>query len=167
MANDSTGGVPVIDFSTIGELNKTWRDAAIEANRQRTLAELAQTAGPLDYEGAARSLFAGGGRQSGLSLARLGQQHVLWPADFGATRAPNGGEPSPAGAAPNANGRMVATAPPTRPDFTVPGQASARLPHDYTPQRAIDEARAAIAAGRERGAVIQRILALGIDPRGL
>jgi hypothetical protein len=165
MANDSTGGVPVMDFSTIGELGKTYRDAAMQTNRQRTLAELTQSAGPLDYERAARSLIAGGDLQGDLSLARLGQRHYPSIGDFGIVRAPSA-NPVNVNAS-NAGASMPGTSRPPPPDFTVPGQASARLPYDYTPQRAIAEARAAIAGGRDRRAVIQRILSLGIDPRGL
>jgi hypothetical protein len=105
MANDSTGGVSVMDFSTIGELGKTYRDAALLANRQRTLAELAQSAGPLDYERAARSLFAGGDLQGGVSLARLAQQHYRAPVDFGTA-------PTPSASTTNRSAPMSAAPPP-------------------------------------------------------
>lgn len=41
------------------------------------------------------------------------------------------------------------------------------LPQGYTAQGALDDARKAIAAGKDRGAVIDRLKSFGIDPSGL
>lgn len=43
----------------------------------------------------------------------------------------------------------------------------APLPEGYTPNRALDDARQAIAAGKDRGAVIKRLQSFGIDSSGL
>lgn len=68
--------LPRMDFSTLGDLPKTYRDAQAQAreaqiveNRQRTLAELGQGASPSDV---ATKLFQAGDVQGGLSLAQLG-----------------------------------------------------------------------------------------------
>jgi len=42
-----------------------------------------------------------------------------------------------------------------------------KLPPGMTPQMALDQAKAAIASGKPRAAVIQRLQTLGIDPSGL
>lgn len=45
--------------------------------------------------------------------------------------------------------------------------AAPKLPEGYTPQRALDEARQAIAGGKNRDLVIKRLQEIGIDPAGL
>lgn len=65
--------VPEIDFSTIGNLPKIYKDAQLQANRERTLAELGQGAGPLDYNTIGRKLLSTD-PEFGLSLLKLGQQ---------------------------------------------------------------------------------------------
>lgn len=42
-----------------------------------------------------------------------------------------------------------------------------QLPQGYTPQKALDEAKKAIAGGRDRNAVIQRLKQMGVNPEGL
>jgi hypothetical protein len=70
------GGVPLMDFSAIGDLPKTIREGRkarreedIAVRRQQTLAELGQGA---DLTETARKLFQAGDVQGGLSLAQLG-----------------------------------------------------------------------------------------------
>lgn len=66
--------VPALDFSPIGELPKTIREAQTASARKRTLAELAQSKdGSFDYAGAARGLLAAGDTEGGLTLARLAE----------------------------------------------------------------------------------------------
>lgn len=48
-----------------------------------------------------------------------------------------------------------------------PAQAKPKLPAGYTPDRALAEAKTAIAAGKDRNAVVQRLQQLGIDASGL
>lgn len=62
------GGVPMVDFSTLGDLPKVYRQAKLERNRQATLAELGQGA---DINTVATKLFQAGDVQGGLSLANL------------------------------------------------------------------------------------------------
>lgn len=64
--------VPTVDFSTLGNLGNDWRKGQAEAARMRTLAELGQGVGPLDYNEAARKLLAAGDREGAMSLAQLG-----------------------------------------------------------------------------------------------
>lgn len=45
--------------------------------------------------------------------------------------------------------------------------APKKLPSGYTPQKALAEAKAAIAAGKSRTAVEQRLREMGVDPKGL
>ena len=50
----------------------------------------------------------------------------------------------------------------------APGaQPKMPLPQGVTPELAIQQARAAIAAGKDRNAVIQRLRDMGVDPKGL
>lgn len=58
------------DFSIIGDLPNVYRESAMRANRERTLAELGQGANINDV---ARRLFQAGDIQGGLSLAQLGR----------------------------------------------------------------------------------------------
>jgi hypothetical protein len=62
------GGVPLLDFSSIGELPDVYKKGRSEANRERTLAELGQGA---DLTETARKLFQAGDVQGGMSLANL------------------------------------------------------------------------------------------------
>lgn len=71
-----SGGVPILSFSELGDLGKDYKTAQLQANRERTLAQLGQGGGPIDYGAAAKSLMAGGDFEGGLSLARLGQQQA-------------------------------------------------------------------------------------------
>jgi hypothetical protein len=64
-----SGGVPLIDFSAIGNLPKTIREGRMHSNRERTLAELGEGA---DLTETARRLFQAGDVQGGMSLAQLG-----------------------------------------------------------------------------------------------
>lgn len=45
--------------------------------------------------------------------------------------------------------------------------AAKKLPEGYTPQKALAEAKAAIAAGKNRAAVEKRLRDMGVDPKGL
>jgi hypothetical protein len=67
--------VPDMDFSGLANLGKTYQEAQQKAVRQRTLAELGQGTGPLDYDMAARKLLAVGDREGALSLAQLGNNN--------------------------------------------------------------------------------------------
>lgn len=49
----------------------------------------------------------------------------------------------------------------------APGQPKIQLPQGYTADRALSEAKAAIAAGKDRSAVIQRLRDMGVEPKGL
>jgi hypothetical protein len=70
----SLGGVPQLDFSIIGDLPKTIRDARISSNRERTLAELGRGA---DVGTVARRLFQAGDIEGGLSLSRLADAQAM------------------------------------------------------------------------------------------
>jgi hypothetical protein len=70
--------VPRLDFSSLGDLPATYRDARKHATREAALAELGQ-GGPINYSDAARRLFAAGLAQEGMSLAQLGNNER----DFG------------------------------------------------------------------------------------
>ena len=65
-------GVPDMDFSPIANLGKTYKDAQRQAVRERTLAELGQGAGPIDYDAASRKLMAVD-PQMAMTLATLGR----------------------------------------------------------------------------------------------
>lgn len=78
-----SGGVPLMDFSSIGQLPQVYQQAQQQANRERTLAELGQGGGPIDYASAARKVMATD-PELGLSLARLGEtqaQHAQAKSD--------------------------------------------------------------------------------------
>lgn len=62
----------------------------------------------------------------------------------------------------DAQGRRGSVAP-----ASAPQQRPAALPQGVSPDMALNEARAAIAAGKDRNAVIQRLQSWGIDPAGL
>lgn len=47
------------------------------------------------------------------------------------------------------------------------GQPKIQLPQGYTSDRALSEAKAAIAAGKDRSAVLQRLRDMGVEPKGL
>lgn len=70
-------GMPKIDFGTLAQLPDIYDKARLGAVRERTLAELGQGNGPMDYAAAARGLLAAGDTQGGLSLARLGDAQAL------------------------------------------------------------------------------------------
>lgn len=57
-----------VDFSPIANLGKTYQDARMRANRERTLADLGRGANVADVS---RALFQAGDIQGGLSLANL------------------------------------------------------------------------------------------------
>jgi len=59
---------PAIDFVTLGNLGKDYKEAQLAGNRERTLAELGQGASVSDV---ATKLFQAGDVQGGLSLANL------------------------------------------------------------------------------------------------
>ena len=65
--------VPQVDFSSLGQLPQVYNDARTKAVRERTLAELGNGTGPLNYEEASRKLLAAGDREGAMSLATLGQ----------------------------------------------------------------------------------------------
>jgi hypothetical protein len=67
-----SGGVPLMDFSEIGNLRKTYDDARTKAVREQTLAELGQGAGPIDYDAAARKLMSVD-PQMAMTIATLGR----------------------------------------------------------------------------------------------
>ncbi len=85
-----------------------------------------------------------------------------------------GGAASP-GAAPDAPPRFGgppalregAAPAPVAPRAEAPAPTAPRLPPGTTPDMAIQQAREAIAAGKDRNAVIQRLRELGISPSGL
>lgn len=56
---------------------------------------------------------------------------------------------------------------PVAPRAEAPAPTAPRLPPGTTPDMAIQQAREAIAAGKDRNAVIQRLRELGISPSGL
>ena len=56
---------------------------------------------------------------------------------------------------------------PAAPRAEAPAPAAPRLPPGTTPDMALQQAREAIAAGKDRNAVIQRLRELGITPSGL
>lgn len=62
--------VPRLDFSTLGELPKVYRDAQTQSARRQTLADLGN--GSIDTAGAARRLAAAGDLQGATTLANLG-----------------------------------------------------------------------------------------------
>lgn len=62
---------PAIDFSSLADLPKVYREARTDAARQRTLADLGGQDGNLNYGQAAKQLFAAGDWQGGLGLAQL------------------------------------------------------------------------------------------------
>ena len=64
------GGVPLIDFSPLGDLGKTYNQARLQAGREQSLAALQQGASVDDV---AKSLLASGDIEGGMSLARLGE----------------------------------------------------------------------------------------------
>jgi hypothetical protein len=67
-----SGGVPLMDFSQLGQLPEVYDRARTQAVRDRTLAELGQGAGPIDYDNAARKLMAVD-PQMAMTLATLGR----------------------------------------------------------------------------------------------
>ena len=77
------GDVPMIDFSSIGDLAKIYKDSRQSATRERVLSQLGQGGGPLDYDTAAKALLASGDTQGGLSLANLAQAASRDTRDFG------------------------------------------------------------------------------------
>lgn len=62
---------PQLDFSTLGNLGKTYNDARVQAVREQSLAALGQGASLADVS---RALMQSGDIEGGMSLARLGQQ---------------------------------------------------------------------------------------------
>lgn len=77
-----SGGMPLMDFSELGNLGKTYDDARRTAVRERTLADLGKGGGPIDYGAGARALLAAGDTEGGLSLARLAQSQSTDARDF-------------------------------------------------------------------------------------
>ncbi len=71
--------VPQIDFSTLGNLGKTYTDARNQAQSRQTLADLGsrlQGGGNIDYTQAAGQALAGGNQALGLSLLTLGNSNA-------------------------------------------------------------------------------------------
>jgi len=79
MASD----VPMMDFSGIGDLANIYQKSRQNATREQVLSQLGQSAGPLDYQTAAKSLLAAGDTQGGLSLAHLAEAAANRQQDFG------------------------------------------------------------------------------------
>lgn len=65
--------VPQVDFRSLGDLGEIYRQNQTRALRERTLADLANGAGPLDYDNAARKLLSIGDQQGAVTLANLGR----------------------------------------------------------------------------------------------
>lgn len=66
------GGVPILDFSAIGEFPERMKKAQLERARAAALADLQQKPdGSFDYATAARKVFQAGDTETGISLARL------------------------------------------------------------------------------------------------
>lgn len=68
------GNVPQIDFTTLGDLGKTYRTAQMQAGRERSLAALGQGA---SIEDVSKSLFQAGDVEGGLSLAKLADAQAM------------------------------------------------------------------------------------------
>lgn len=66
---------PRVDFSILGELPQVYRQGQQQRARQRTLADIANAGGNIDYGQAARGLFQAGDFEGGLSLAKLADAH--------------------------------------------------------------------------------------------
>lgn len=64
--------VPQINFASLGDLPKVYRDARTQSRREMALSQLGQGGGPIDYNSAAKTLLAAGDMQGGLALAQLG-----------------------------------------------------------------------------------------------
>ena len=64
--------VPQINFASLGDLPKVYRDARTQARREMALSQLGQGGGSIDYNSAAKTLLAAGDVQGGLALAQLG-----------------------------------------------------------------------------------------------
>lgn len=67
---------PAIDFSILGDLGKTYKDARRSAEKERTLADLGKMlqSGNVDYAGAASRLASIGELPTAVSLLRLGEE---------------------------------------------------------------------------------------------
>ena len=78
-------GVPAMDFSIIGDLGKTYQNAQRQAVRERTLAELGNNPGPLDFSAAAKRVMSVD-PELGMSLASLGQRQANTDRDFNLRR---------------------------------------------------------------------------------
>jgi hypothetical protein len=74
--------VPELDFSPLGNLADTYRQARQQAAREQVLGQLGQGSGPLDYSQASRALLAAGDTQGGMSLAALAQQQYLHSPEY-------------------------------------------------------------------------------------
>jgi hypothetical protein len=66
-----SGGVPLMDFSEIGNLPQVYKQAQIERARQDTLKSLGSNPGPVDYGQGAKSLLSAGDFEGGMKLAQL------------------------------------------------------------------------------------------------
>lgn len=64
-----------IDFSPIGNLYDTYRQARMQATREQALAPLANSTDAESFDRAARGLLAGGDLQGGMALAQLAQKY--------------------------------------------------------------------------------------------
>lgn len=65
--------VPLVDFSTLGDLGNIYQQSRRQAAREQVLGQLGQGSGPIEYGKAARALLAAGDTEGGLTLARLAE----------------------------------------------------------------------------------------------
>lgn len=159
-------GPPIIDWSPIASLGKTFLGAYDQAARRRQEAE---TRGLIDRTTA--SMGQGAPPQEMRPIASLGEPPAQQPMQGKAsTFAAMEGD-----ILPNVPG-LLQYNPAQLNRQMAPGASKAQaegapqrkaLPDGYTAAHAVDEAKKAIAAGRDKAALVQRLKAYGIDPKVL
>lgn len=163
--------VPTLDFSILGDLPKTYREARRESLRDQKLAELSRQTGPFDFASAVRGMIALGDTTAAGKFAEVGFKDALAKASASGQGARSGtAAPAQPARVAQSGSLPAAVAMPPIAGANAP-QASGgappwgnSLPAGMTAQDVFAQAQAAIAAGKDRGAVEERLRTLGLVP---